>query len=206
MLGSWNNLSIRNRYLIGSAIIAIALLIPLGRWGFGMWQEAADRKAAMEIEKQFASRQPGANGAAMAGGSGGNGGYGGQGGRGNGGGGRWGGGQGGEQMRARMMEAMTKEVGLTPAQAKQVQAIQASSRPLMRDMFRNPKMSREEKQAQMQQLRAAQQKEMAKILSPDQMAKLDVFRQKMREQWQSRRRERGGGYGGGNNQGNTPGA
>ena len=198
----WENLSAKKKYGIVGLIIALALMIPLGRWVYGMSQDAADRREAMEIEKKYAAnRQPGANGAAMAGAGGG---YGG----GRRGGGQWGGGPGGEgrgeAMHARMMAEMTKEVGLSPTQAKQIQAIQASSRPLMADLFRNPKLSRDEKRAQMQQLRAAQQQELAKVLTTDQQTRYTAFQQKMREQFQSRRRERGGGgYGGSGDGGRT---
>ena len=74
-----------------------------------------------------------------------------------------------------MMEAMTQEVGLTPAQVKQVQAVQESSRPMMSDVFRNPQLSREQKMASMQQIRQVQQVQISKFLSIDQQTKYTAF-------------------------------
>ena len=84
---------------------------------------------------------------------------------------------------------MIKEVGLTPAQAKQVQAVQRSTRPLMGDIFRNPQLSQEQKMAAMRQIRQQQQTQVNKILTPEQQTKYAAYQQKMRERWQARRRE-----------------
>jgi hypothetical protein len=183
----------QRRHIFVGAVIALALLLPLGRWLYGMYQDAADRKASLAIEKQFANRLPttnatqgqpsslgGPNGRMRRGG--------GQ--------GRPGGGQRG-QRGAQMMAEMAKEVDLSPTQVKQVQAVQESTRPLMGDLFRNPNLTRDQKREQMQQLRAAQQAQISKILSPDQQTKYAAFQEKVRAQWQARRQANGSGYGGG---------
>ena len=181
------------KYVWMGAVIGVAVLLWLGQWLYGMYQDNADRTAAIAIEKQYASRNnanAGQSGGAVPGGPNGQ--------------RRWGSGQGGgggqwAQRGARRMEELTKEVGLNQAQVKQVQAAQASSRSLMGDIFRNPNLTREQKMAQMQQLRAAQQAQISKILTPDQQTKYTTFQEKMRSQWQARRQANGGGggYGGG---------
>jgi len=191
------------KYVVFSAVCAVAVLLPLGRWALSSWQDAADRKAARMIESQFASRRAasGINSQTASIGSFTQ--------RGPGASGRWGGRQSGQpgqpgQWGARRNEAMAQEVGLTPTQAKQVQAVQQSARPLMFDIFRNPQLTREQKRAQTQQIRAAQQAQISKLLTPDQQVKFAAFQQKMREQWQqwqARRQANGGGGQGSNNHG-----
>jgi hypothetical protein len=89
------------------------------------------------------------------------------------------------------MEAMAQEVGLTPTQVTQIQAVQRSARPLMFNVFRNPQLTRDQKRAQMQQIRAAQQAQINRLLTPDQQVKYAAFQQKMREQWQTQRQASG---------------
>ncbi len=42
--------------VIAGSLIAIAVLLPVGKWVVASPQDAADRKQSQEIEKQFASR------------------------------------------------------------------------------------------------------------------------------------------------------
>lgn len=178
---------------IAAGAIAVAILLPTGRWVLAARQDAADEKASREVERQFQSRQVARNGGGttQAGGNPQQGWGGPGGGRGRGRQGRGGGGQRG-QGRARMMAEMVKEVGLNEMQVKQLQAVQESSRPMMQDLFRNPQLSREQKMEAMQQMRAQQQAQISKFLTPDQQTKYAAFQQKMRAQWQARRQANGG--------------
>lgn len=193
---------------VAGAIIAGAVLLLAGRWVIASRQDASDQKEAQEVERKFVAQRAAANGAtpAQPGGMWAGGGAPGQ--RRRGGGGGPGGGGGGQrgQGRQRMMEAMAKEVGLNPTQMKQVQAIQQSSRPMMGDVRRNPKMSREDKQAAMKTIREAQQTQMNKILTPDQQTKYAAFREKTRALWQARRQGNGGPGGAGPGAGGPGGA
>ena len=197
--------------VIAATVIAIAVLLPFGKWVIASRQEVADQKASQDVEQKFVAARTAANGnvpAVRPGGMAMGGGQGGPNGGGQNGGRRWGGGGGNDaqrqQRQQQRIEAMAKEVGLSPAQMKQVQAVQQSSRPMMMDVFRNPNLSREQKQAAMQTLRQAQQEQMNKIMTPEQQSKYTAYREKMRAQRQSRQGQNGGGPGGGG-EGNNPG-
>jgi hypothetical protein len=180
------------KYILAGTVGALALLLPFGRWLLELRQNAADAKHSFEIERQFANRRAApqlGQGGMWAGGvqnrSG-----------------RWRNGAGDSRAqpgvgRTQMMQAMAQEVGLTPSQVKQMQAIRASARPMMMDLFRNPQMSPEQKRAALQQVRAAQQAQISTILSADQQAKYATFQQKMRAQWQERMQQNGGRWTGG---------
>lgn len=187
--------------IVAGGVCAVAVLLPLGQWVLGARQDAADKQASQEVERRFREQRT----ASVAGQPQVDGGQWGQerhedqrrgqdhqGGR-----HRWSGEQR-EQAHNRRMQEMAQQVGLNPTQVKNIQAIQQSARPMMRDVFRNPQLSREQKMAQMQQMRAAQQTQIAKVLTPEQQTKYATYQQQMRERWQARRRESGGpgGWGG----------
>ncbi len=183
------------KYAAASAAIAVAVLLPIGRYVIASRQDAADRQASLAVERRFVSNRAAATGIAQTptgigqwrGRNGANG----QGRR------RRRGGQGGPpgQGRARRMEQMAKEVGLNPTQMQRIQAAQQSARPMMADVFRNPQLTRDQKMAAMQQVRAAQQAQINQILTPEQQTKYQAFQEKMRAQRQARWRENGGSGG-----------
>ncbi len=185
------------KYAAAGAVVAVAVLLPLGRWVIASRQDAADQQASRAVERQFVSQRAAAGVAQQTTsspwGQGGQWGRGGQNGQ-----RRLRSGQNGQrgQGRARMMEQMAKEVGLDQTQMKKIQAVQESSRSMMGDIFRNPQFTREQKMATMQQLRQAQQTQINKFLTPDQQAKFAAFQEKMRAQRQARRRANGGGVSG----------
>ena len=184
----------QRRHMVSGAIIAIAVLLPLSRWVTASRQQAAARIEDLKVEKQFVASRTAA-GQQMADGPGQWGAR--QGGRRPGG---WGG-QGQSRQRGQgrrdMMTRMVKEVGLTPAQVKQLQAVRDSSRPMMSDVFRNPQLTREQKMAAVQQIRQAQQTQVGKFLTLDQQAKYTAFQEKMRQQRQTWRGTGGPGFPGG---------
>ncbi len=184
------------KHMVAGAIIAIAVLLPLGQWVTASHQQAEAYKEDRKVEQQFIAGRK-ADGQPTVAGSGQWGGGQGRGGR-RGWSGRADGGQGGRrgQGRQRMMEQMAKEVGLTPEQVKQIQAVRDSSRPMMSDVFRNPQLTREQKTAAVQQIRQAQQAQIARLLTADQQAKYTAFQDRMRQQRQAWR-----GAGGGNPEG-----
>jgi hypothetical protein len=183
------------KYAAAGAAVAVAVLLPLGRWVIASRQDAADERASRELERQFASRQAAATGAGQPSAGGGAWTWGRQGGPTGQGGQRRGNGQRGPD-RSRRMEEMAREVGLNQTQVGQIQAVQQSSRPMMSDVFRNPQLTREQKMEAMQEIRAAQQTQISRFLSADQLARYTAYQQKMRERWQARRRENGGPGGG----------
>jgi hypothetical protein len=180
------------KHVFMGATIAAAILLWVGLWLHGIYQDSVDIRQAREIERQYASRNShaanGGNGAGAIGRTdatgqrrrGGYGGYGGSGGQ-------------RAQRQAQRMNEMAKAVGLNPTQVKQVQAAQESTRSLMGNIFRNPNLSREQKQAQMQQIRASMQEQINKTLTPDQQTKYAAFQEKMRAEWQARRMANGWG-------------
>lgn len=178
--------------VIAGAIIGVAILLPLGKWVIASRQDAADQKEAQKVEQQFRAKQAEATGAPPPAPGGGQWGRGGgqQGGR------RRGGAGGGAQFaqrRQEMQQQMIKEVGLNPTQVKQLDAVRQSSRSMMPNVFRNPKLSWEQKRAAMQQMRQAEQQSISKFLSAEQMTKYTAFQEKMRAQM---RAQWGGGRGG----------
>ena len=116
------------------------------------------------------------------------------------------GGQGGpgrgnpQQMAARMLERMTQDLKLTPAQQAQVKEIQESSFPQMQKIRSNSALSPEQRREQMRPLRIETQNRIKQVLTPEQQTKYESMLAEMRARFGAR----GGGRGGNNNGGGAP--
>ena len=177
------------KYMILGVVVTAAVLLPLGKWLSASRQQEAARTEDRKVEQRFvADRQAAGQAMSQQKGAGVN--------RKSGGGGPNGSNQSQRaQDRQKRMEEMAKVVGLSAEQMKQVAAVQASTRPLMGDIFRNPKLTQKQKQAAVADIRKAQTAQISKFLTPEQMTNYTAYQSKMHQERQARRaaREAGGG-------------
>ncbi len=145
--------------VIAGTVIAIALLLPLGKWVIASRQESSDKQSSY-LNGPVNSSTDGRMAGGVSGGAG-----------------RQGRGRG--QRAARMMAEMTKELNLTAEQVKQVQSVQQNSQPKMGAIRQNSQMSRDQKRSAMAQIRQDQQAEINKFLTPDQQTKYTALIVKM---------------------------
>ncbi len=88
------------------------------------------------------------------------------------------GGRGG--MRGGPMRMM-KELNLTAAQQTKIKAIMEASRPQMKALRENTKLSEQDKHAQMMKMRKAQMEKINAVLTPAQRTKFAAMQKEMRE-------------------------
>ena len=104
-------------------------------------------------------------------------------------GGRGGGGE-------RMIQMYKDSLNLTQVQTDSVKAIMESMRPKQMEIFQDQSISNEDKRAKMKSLTDERNARFAKVLSADQMKKLQEMEERMRQQrMQGGGRPQGGGGG-----------
>jgi Spy/CpxP family protein refolding chaperone len=90
-----------------------------------------------------------------------------------------------EQMMQRHMDQVAQELNLTEQQKPQVQAIMKAQMEKMRAL-------REQQEAQMKQLHESTKAELSKVLTPEQMTKLDSMHDHMGPDGMRKRHRHGG--------------
>ncbi len=85
-----------------------------------------------------------------------------------------------------MAQQMMAELNLTDAQKAQLTPILEAQRTKMSAIFNDTTLSREQKAAKMQSLRAAVEPELSKILTPEQLQKWNAKRNQMRARFQNK--------------------
>jgi len=104
-------------------------------------------------------------------------------------------GQGGGQRRtpAERVEQMKTSLGLSDDQAQKITAVFEAQRPAMEALRNDQSLSRDQRREKMEAMRQTMDQQLSSILTPEQKAKWDEERAKMRERFANRQ---GGGQGG----------
>ena len=89
--------------------------------------------------------------------------------------------------RQQRMDEMTKAIGLSAEQASKISAIRSSTRPLIGDILRNQKLTEEQKQASIADIRKIQRDQISKFLSVDQMTLYAAYEEKRAQERTARR-------------------
>ncbi len=84
-------------------------------------------------------------------------------------------------------ERMTKELGLTDAQAEQMKAIHEASREQLKALKEDTSLSKEDKKAAAVKIHEATKAKVDALLTPEQQAKFDKMREGMKEHMKERR-------------------
>ena len=86
-----------------------------------------------------------------------------------------------QQMQVRMLDDMSKELALNDDQRSKVGSIQKSMFSKMDEIFRNDRLSQQQKMASMQQMQQGNQEAIKLTLTPDQQTKYDAMQKRMRD-------------------------
>jgi periplasmic protein CpxP/Spy len=97
---------------------------------------------------------------------------------------------------AQQLEGMTKRYNLSPDQQAQLKPILASQQQQMQALRGDSSLSREDRMAKMQSIRADTKTKIEAVLNDDQKKQFEADQQKMQERMQQRM-QGGGGPGGG---------
>ena len=85
-----------------------------------------------------------------------------------------------QQMQARMLDDMAKEVGLSAAQKDQIQSIQSGMFTRMDTIFKDKTVSQQQKMDKMKQMGETNDAQIKAILSPDQQTKYEAIAESRR--------------------------
>lgn len=81
---------------------------------------------------------------------------------------------------AQRQEMMRTELGLTDTQAKKMDALKSKYRPQIKAIWEDESLDHEAKREKIRGIKESQKAEMAKILTPDQLAKMESFKAEYR--------------------------
>ena len=98
---------------------------------------------------------------------------------------------------AQQLEGMTKRYNLSADQQTQLKPILAQQQQQMQALRGDSSLSREDRMAKMQSIRADTKTRIEAVLNPDQKKQFEEDQQKMQERMQQRMQEGGGPNGGG---------
>lgn len=172
----------KREHVIAGAAVAIALLLPAARW-------ALTARAAAGAEREWSARaqaaasaqrradDPRSGSTRVAAGAPSRGGWNRQRARRSG----W------SHQRGHGIEEIAKALGLTAEQQNRIRSARESVRQVLSDVFRSPSATRAEKMAAAQAMRAAQEKTVAALLSPDQRVQYTAYQKQMQARWQANR-------------------
>lgn len=91
-----------------------------------------------------------------------------------------------KEMAQKRVEMMTKALNLTPEQSSQITAIMAETGPAMKALHEDSSLDKDQKRTKMKELREGVDSKISAVLTPEQNAKWQEQREKMKE-----RREKG---------------
>ena len=101
-----------------------------------------------------------------------------------------------QQMQARMLEEIGKEVGLSAAQKDQIQPIQAGMFTQMDTIFKDNTLSQQEKMDKMQRMGETNDAQIKAVMTAEQQTKYDAMQKRMRDRMAGMGGGPGNGMGG----------